>query len=128
MKATPLELLPRLVFYSEEDGEFVATVPGMPLVSALGETEAEALEELKSVMIVCAEVAEEQGLVFPPLESGSLSRASAMLNLSELARRIGTTQSTLASKLKRGTDLKPGEAQAINKALRESGVALIGHC
>ena len=126
MKLTPLELLPRLVFFSEEDGEFVATVPGIPLVSALGETEEEALRELQSALISCAEVAEEQGVAFPPLESASLSRASAMLNLSELARRIGTTQSTLASKLKRGTALKQDEAQAINKALRESGVALIG--
>ena len=126
MKLTPLELLPRLVFFSEEDGEFVATVPGIPLVSALGETESEALEELQSALLACAQIAEEQGLTFPPLESGSLARASTVLNLSELARRIGTTQSTLASKLKRGTSLKQTEAQAIHKALRESGIALIG--
>ena len=126
MKTTELDKLPRLVFFSEEDGEYVATVPGMPLISALAETEAEALAELQVVLETCAEVAKEKGMPFPPLDVEPVKSAAPVLNLSELARRMGITQSTLASKLQRGTPLKPEESEAIHSALRESGLALIG--
>ncbi len=66
METTQLDQLPLRVFYSEEDGEYVATVPGMPLISALAETEEEALSELQTVLETCAEVAQEKGMPFPP--------------------------------------------------------------
>ena len=35
-----------MIFYSKEDGGYIATVPGIEGLSAFGETEEEALKEL----------------------------------------------------------------------------------
>lgn len=103
----------------------MATVPGIPMVSAFGESAEEALAELQAALEACAEAAKENGIKFPPLEVKSLRRASALLNMSELSRRLGVRNTTLASKISRGSKLKEEEAQAINEALHESGLALI---
>ncbi len=38
------------IFYSEEDEGYIAVVPGLPGCSAFGETEEEALKEVKTAM------------------------------------------------------------------------------
>lgn len=118
--------LPRLVFFSEEDDGYIATIPGLPMVSAFGTTEASALRELKTALAGHRRAAEQAGEQWPgDLPSDTLTRAAAVLNLSELARRIGIKQSALAMRLSRGTGLSPEETSALHATLRESGLALV---
>lgn len=121
-----IDHLPRLVFWSEEDDAYVATVPGLPLVSAFGDSEDEAREELAVALEGCRQLAESRGDPFPgPLPTSSIAQAAGLLNLSELARRLGVRQSTLASKIARGTAFTEEETRSVNQALRESGLALV---
>ena len=118
--------LPRLVFFSQEDQGYIATVPGLPMVSAFGESEASALRELKTALAGHQRAAEKSGEAWPgDLPSDTLTRAAEVLNLSELARRIGLNQSALAMRLSRGSGLTPEETTALHAALRDSGLALV---
>lgn len=115
-----------LIFWEDADECYIATVPGLPLFSAHGDTPEEAARELSVALELAAEVAEEDGETFSfPDNLPALTKAAPLLNLSALARRLGLKQSTLASKIQRGTTLKPEETEALNNALRESGLALI---
>lgn len=49
------------IFYSEEDEGYVAVVPELPGCSAFGETEEEALKEVKIAMKLWIEAAKEEG-------------------------------------------------------------------
>ena len=53
------------IFYSEEDKGYIAVVPELPGCSAFGETEEEALEEVKIAMELWLDTAKKEGKVVP---------------------------------------------------------------
>ena len=53
------------IFYSEEDEGFIAVVPELPGCSAFGETEEEALQEVKIAMDLWITVAKKEGRKVP---------------------------------------------------------------
>ena len=53
------------IFYSEEDEGYIAIVPELPGCSAFGETEEEALREVKVAIDLWLETAEEEGRQIP---------------------------------------------------------------
>jgi len=53
------------IFYSEEDGGYIAIVPELAGCSAFGETEEEALKEAKVAIDLWLEAAEKEGRQIP---------------------------------------------------------------
>lgn len=53
------------IFYSDEDGGFIAVVPELPGCSAFGVTEEEALEEVKVAIELWMTVARQEGREIP---------------------------------------------------------------
>ena len=53
------------IFYSEEDNGYIAVVPELPGCSAFGETEEEALEEVKIAMELWLKTAKKEGKAIP---------------------------------------------------------------
>ncbi len=53
------------IFYSEEDGGYIAIIPELPGCSAFGETDEKALEEIKIAMELWLETAKEEGRKIP---------------------------------------------------------------
>jgi len=53
------------IFYSREDEGYIATVPELPGCSAFGETEEEALKEVKVAIDLWVEIAEKEGREIP---------------------------------------------------------------
>ncbi|WP_346297597.1 type II toxin-antitoxin system HicB family antitoxin [Geoglobus acetivorans] len=49
------------IFYSEEDEGYIAVVPELPGCSAFGETEEEALREIKTAIELWIEAAKKEG-------------------------------------------------------------------
>ena len=60
------------IFYSEEDGGFIAIVPELAGCSAFGETEEKALREVKIAMQLWLETAKEIGRAIPAPQKRSL--------------------------------------------------------
>ena len=60
------------IFYSEEDEGFIAVVPELPGCSAFGETEEQALKEVKIAMQLWLETAKEIGRKIPVPQKRSL--------------------------------------------------------
>ena len=57
------------LFYSEEDGGYIALAPELPGCSAFGETEEEALKEIKVAIDLWLGTAEKEGRGIPqPIE------------------------------------------------------------
>ncbi len=54
------------VFYSEEDGCYVADIPDLQYCSAFGDSPAEAVSEVAKVKALWIEVAKEEGKPVPP--------------------------------------------------------------
>jgi len=53
------------VFYSDEDRGYIAVAPELPGCSAFGETEEEALKEIKVAIELWLEIAEKEGRKIP---------------------------------------------------------------
>jgi predicted RNase H-like HicB family nuclease len=53
------------IFYSEEDGGYVADIPDLKCCSAFGETEEEALREVLNARQAWLEVAKAEGKLVP---------------------------------------------------------------
>jgi predicted RNase H-like HicB family nuclease len=53
------------IFYSDEDEGYIAVVPELPGCSAFGETEEEALGEVKVAMELWIETAGKEGRIIP---------------------------------------------------------------
>jgi predicted RNase H-like HicB family nuclease len=66
MRTEDLPLYTYKVFRDEASGEYVAEYLEVPGLSGIGETEAEALAELREALAGWLEVLEEDGLPFPP--------------------------------------------------------------
>jgi predicted RNase H-like HicB family nuclease len=60
------------IFYSEEDGGYIAVVPELPGCSAFGRSEEEALKEVKIAMSLWLETAKEIGREIPIPQKRSL--------------------------------------------------------
>lgn len=53
------------IFYSEEDGGYIADIPDLAYCSAFGETPAEALREVEEAKAAWLEVARAEGRTVP---------------------------------------------------------------
>jgi predicted RNase H-like HicB family nuclease len=62
------------IFYSEEDEGYIAIVPELPECSAFGETEEEALKEIKVAIDLWLETAKKDGLEIPKPSGKELLR------------------------------------------------------
>lgn len=54
------------VFYSEEDGGYIADIPDLPHCSAFGETPEQALSEVLKAKAAWIEAAQAEGKPIPP--------------------------------------------------------------
>jgi predicted RNase H-like HicB family nuclease len=64
------------IFYSEEDEGYIAIVPELPECSAFGETEEEALKEIKVAIDLWLETARKDGRDIPELNGKELLRTA----------------------------------------------------
>jgi predicted RNase H-like HicB family nuclease len=109
--------------WSQEDGEWVATTPAWPRLSALADTPEKAVSELAVAIQLATESNLEVGRPVPEsLNLADLRTASALLKISALAARAGLSPQTLHSKLRRGGSFTAEEAAALHSAL--AGVRL----
>ncbi|MBC6418430.1 MAG: type II toxin-antitoxin system HicB family antitoxin [Prochloron sp. SP5CPC1] len=53
------------IFYSEEDGDYIADIPDLKYCSAFGETKEEALQEVLEAKAAWLETAKTQGKPIP---------------------------------------------------------------
>ena len=58
------------IFYSEEDGGYIANIPDLKYCSAFGETEEEALREVLQAKAAWLEIAKAEGKVIPEPKYG----------------------------------------------------------
>ena len=63
------------IFYSEEDEGYIAVVPELPGCSAFGETEEEALKEIKVAIELWIEAAKKEGREIPKSMGKELLKA-----------------------------------------------------
>lgn len=63
------------IFYSEEDEGYIAIVPELPECSAFGETEEEALKEIKVAIDLWLETAKKEGREIPKPSGKELLRS-----------------------------------------------------
>lgn len=64
------------IFYSEEDEGYIAIVPELPECSAFGETEEEALKEIKVAIDLWLETAKKDGREIPKPTGNELLRTA----------------------------------------------------
>ncbi len=64
------------IFYSEEDEGYIAVVPELPECSAFGETEEEALKEIKVAIDLWLETAKKDGREIPKPTEKELLRTA----------------------------------------------------
>lgn len=77
------------LFYSEEDGGFIATIPELPGCSAFGETEEEALKEVKTAEELWIKTARKDGRAIPqPVAEKKYSGKFSLRVPPELYRRL----------------------------------------
>ncbi len=63
------------IFYSEEDEGYIAVVPELPGCSAFGETEEEALEEVKTAINLWLETAKKERRKIPKPQGKEMLKA-----------------------------------------------------
>ena len=63
------------IFYSEEDEGYIAVVPELPECSAFGETEENALEEVKTAMNLWLEIARKDRRKIPKPQGKEMLKA-----------------------------------------------------
>ena len=116
-----------IIEWSNEDACFVAHSPAIKYCTAHGDTYEEAAREMQSAVAGWLEIARERGTPIPAPGPAimELQGAAGLLNLNEVARRIGVPSQTLYAKVRRGSELKPKEAMAIARALNEAGLHLV---
>lgn len=56
------------IFYSEDDGRYIADIPDLEACSAIGETPDEALREVQRAKKLWLEAARDEGKPIPPPE------------------------------------------------------------
>src|SRR5665213_3597801 len=119
------------VYWDDRAEYFVAEVPEIPTCAGDGTTQAEAMANLEETFAVLKEAYAEEGLPIPqpkpelPISVQQLLALSDIVKISRLAELAGISGQTLATKLKRGTEFKIGEARKIARALKEHGLCLL---
>ncbi len=76
------------IAWSEEDGEFVATCPAFPGLSALGETEEEALAEAKIALGLFIKTCDERGIPLPEPQTAREYSGQTRLRISKTLHRL----------------------------------------
>jgi len=76
------------VFWSDEDGGYVAICPELPGVSALGDTESEALREAKVAMELYVEDMLESGEALPEPQTARVYSGQTRLRMSKTLHRL----------------------------------------
>ena len=118
------------VYWDGRAGYFVAEIPEIPTCAADGVTQAEALANLEETFAVLKEAYAEEGLRMPvpnpalPVSVAHLAAASPLVKVSKVAELAGIPVQTLATKVRRGTELSIGESRKIARALKEHGVQI----
>lgn len=107
------------IWFSEEDGCFLAEVPALRGCMTYGASYQEAAGRVEEAMQAWLDSSRRHGdpVPEPDLAAEELSRLRPILNMSKLARRAGVNQHTLASKLRRGSKLTEQESKAVRRAL-----------
>lgn len=118
---------PVVIEYSKEDRGYVARVPALKYCTAFGETYEEAAREIQTAIEGWIVTAKEKGTPIPPPGAtiDELLGAAELLNLNEVARRIGVPPQTLYAKVRRRSALKAKEALAVARTLNEAGLHLV---
>ena len=109
--------------WSETDEAFIATVPALPGCAADGPTPEDAIREVRIALDGHLAARKVHGIpmpVDPMLER--LRSLSGLIKLSALARKSGIPESTLRSKIERGTPVTPGEALRLQITLETFGL------
>jgi predicted RNase H-like HicB family nuclease len=126
MKTKNNTAYPIVIEWSEEDACFVAHTPAIKYCTAHGETYEEAAREMNSAIEGWVEIARERGTPIPdpgPVIQ-ELQGAAELLNLNEVARRIGIPAQTLYAKVRRGSALNLKESTSLLRTLNEVGIRL----
>lgn len=69
------------IFWSEEDGCFVATIPDFPYLSAFGETQEDAVADAKQVLQMAIESLERDGIPLPQPKYYKIQQHSGQVRL-----------------------------------------------
>ncbi len=103
------------IYWSREDGCYVAKVPALPGCVSHGDSYAKAAGNIEEAMTLWLDCAESHGDSIPEsdLAREEIGRMADVLNLSKLARKAGINKHTLASKLRRKSKFTPDEAEKI---------------
>lgn len=73
------------IFWSEEDGGYIATCPDFPGLSAFGETEEDALKEAKTALGLFIETLKAEGKAMPKVTTMQKHRRPARKQTARLA-------------------------------------------
>ncbi len=116
------------IYWHEKYQVFVAEIPDIMFCTGEGETQENAIADLRETYSLLQEVADKEGKSLPPpsrygdITPELLGRAATVLNLSGLARKAGMSNQTLISKLKRRTRFTELEMKSINATLLRDGI------
>jgi predicted RNase H-like HicB family nuclease len=118
MKTTAPRYLVK-IWFSDEDGCYLAEVPALRGCTTHGRTYAQAAAHAEEAMQVWLSSAQRHGdpIPEPDYAAEEITRLHPILSVAKLARRAGVNQHTLASKLRRGTRFSREEATAVRRAL-----------
>ena len=118
------------VYWDSRAEYFVAEIQEIYTCAADGATQAEALSNLEETFAVLKEAYTEESMPLPgpnpelPISIGELSVLSDVIKVSRLAELSGIPVQTLATKMRRRTELSVAESRRVSRALEESGLAL----
>jgi predicted RNase H-like HicB family nuclease len=118
------------VYWEGRAEYFVAEIQEIYTCSADGASQAEAVSNLAATFAVLKESYAEDDLAFPPpspempISIGELSALTDIIKISRVAELAGIHGQTLATKLKRGTQLSVSESRGIARALGRHGLLL----
>jgi predicted RNase H-like HicB family nuclease len=115
------------IHWSAEDGEWIATSPAWPGLSALESSPQKAVAELQKVMRLAAAANAAAARPVPEaLSVAALKQAGGVIKISALAALAGIPAQTLHSKIRRGGVLSPDESAALHGALAASNLNVLG--
>lgn len=118
------------VYWDERAGYFVAEIPEVPTCAADGATRADAIANLEETFAVLKEAYAEEGMTMPQpdpelaISVSRLSELSDIVKVSRIAELAGIPGQTLATKLKRRTELTASEARRIARASTKRGLTI----
>jgi predicted RNase H-like HicB family nuclease len=119
------------VYWDSRAEYFVAEIQEIYTCAADGATQAEAMANLEETFAVLKEAYAEESMHLPgpnpelPISIQELSVLSDVIKVSRLAELSGIPVQTLATKMRRGTELSVTESWRVSHALEESGLALV---